>query len=440
MTIIDDALAHVDAESVAQLTMEMIDIPSPMGGEKALAEYLASRFRAVGLQTRLQEVEPDRFNVYGYLEGTGGGPTLMYAGHLDTAYGGDEEGIRDLGPGYQPNARRDGEWIYGLGAYNMKAGHASSIIAVEALAKAKARMRGDLIVAGVVGETCHTPVGRYEGARYRGCGIGARFMVANGITADMAVIPEPTSNRVSVASGGYLFFELTTRGNPAATYRRGGTTVQVKPGEDAIDKMLKTIPALKSWGDDYMHETTYHGEPAGHVHIIAIEGGHPFRPSKLPCFCRLYLEVGHMPGQVHADIIQAVRQVTRDVRAKDPDIEIEIEVIQSAQAAEVSPDEYVVKGIAAAHEQVWGERPEVTWDGWYADTAPLTRAGIPAICYGPQGRARGGGSGYYPKEGEHANVDDLTKGAEVFVRTAHDICMQDRAAVRQPNAMGTIVR
>jgi acetylornithine deacetylase len=115
MSMVEDALANVDEEAIAKLTMEMIDIPSPMGGEKALAEYLAARFRAAGLQTRLQEVEPDRFNVFGQIEGTGGGPTLMYAGHLDTTYGGDEEGIRDLGPGYQPKAWRDGDWIYGMG-------------------------------------------------------------------------------------------------------------------------------------------------------------------------------------------------------------------------------------------------------------------------------------------------------------------------------------
>jgi acetylornithine deacetylase len=440
MSMVEDALANVDEEAIAKLTMEMIDIPSPMGGEKALAEYLAARFRAAGLQTRLQEVEPDRFNVFGQIEGTGGGPTLMYAGHLDTTYGGDEEGIRDLGPGYQPKAWRDGDWIYGMGAYNMKGGHASAILAVEAMAKAKARMRGNLIIAGVVGETCHAPIGRYQGARYRGCGIGARFMVHNGITADMAIIPEPTSNRISVASGGYLFFELMTRGNPGATYRRGGSTVQVKPGEDAIEKMLKAIPLLQDWGKRYMAKTRYHGEPAGNVNIIAIEGGHPFRASKLPCFCRLYLEVGHMPGQLHCDIVEEVAGVTRELHAKDPTMAIELQVVQSAHAAEVSPDEYVVKSVVAAHEGVWGEKPEITWDGWYADTAPLTRAGIPAICYGPQGRARGGGTGYYPKEGEHVHIGDLTKGARVFVQTAHDICSKERKSVRAPNAMGTIVR
>jgi len=186
---VEDALAHIDKAALTSLVTEMIDIPSPMGGEEALARYLEGRFRAAGLKTRLQEVEPGRFNVYGLLEGTGGGANLMYAGHLDTTYGGDEEGIRDLGPGYQPKSWVDGEWVHGLGVYNMKGGHASAILAVEALARSKARFPGDLTIAGVVGETSHTNVARYQGSRYRGCGIGARFMVANAVWSDMVVIP-----------------------------------------------------------------------------------------------------------------------------------------------------------------------------------------------------------------------------------------------------------
>jgi acetylornithine deacetylase len=435
---IEAALGYIDQQSLTSLLTDMIDIPSPVGGEREIALYLEDRFRKAGLRTRMQEVEPGRLNVVGVLEGSGGGASLMYNGHLDSAYGGDEEGIRDLGPGYQPKSWIDGEWVHGLGVYNMKGGHAAAILAVEALARSKAQFRGDLLIAGVVGETCHATVGRYQGSRFRGCGVGARFMVANGVGADMVVIPEPTSNRISVASGGYVFFELTTRGNPGATYRRGGATVDVKPGEDAIKKMLQAIPALESWGERYCAHTTYKGEPAGNVNIIAIEGGHPFRPTKLPSFCRLYLEVGIMPGQEHADIIHQVRSCVRELESLNPTLEVEVNVVQTAHTAEVSPNEYVVRAISNAHQQVWGDAPEVTWDGWYADTAPLTRAGIPAICYGPQGRMRGGGSGYYPKEGEHASAVDLTLGAKVFVNAAADVCMQPRGAVRPNQPSGTL--
>ena len=432
MGITEDALAYVDQAGITQLTREMIDIPSPVGGEKALAEYLVGRFKSAGLKATLQEVEPNRFNVFGLLEGTGGGPSLLYAGHLDSAYGGDEEGIAELGPGYQPKSWVEDDWIFGLGAYNMKGGHASSILAVEALARAKARFRGDLMIAGVVGETCHAPVARYQGARYRACGVGARFMVANGIAADMCVIPEPTSNRVSVTSGGYVYFELTTRANAGATYRRGGTLSATNKPRDAIERMFDIIPAVKAWGDEFSSRNRYHNEPAGYADVIAIEGGHPFRPTKLACACRLYFEVGTMPGIRQNDVIQGLRDCTRELKRRDPELDVEVKVVQTAQGAEVSPEETVVTALADAHEQTWGEQPEITWNGWYADTAPLTQAGIPAVCYGPQGRARSGGAGY-AVEGEHVNIDDLRNGSEVFIRMAADVCMRDRASVLAPS-------
>ena len=439
MAMLEDALAHVDPKIVGELTADLINIPSPMGGERAVAEYLADRFRATGLRTWMQEVEPERFNVYGVWEGTGGGPTLMYCGHLDTTFGGDEEGIRDLGPAYQPKAFREGDWIFGMGAYNMKSGLASAVAAVEALARARARLKGDVMLAGVVGETSHAQVRRYQGRRYRGCGIGARFMVTNGIAADMTIIPEPTANRISVVSGGYVYAEISTRGNPGATYRRGGASVRVRAAEDAIDKMLPVIDAIKAWAPRYIAAHPYHGEEATNVSVIAIEGGLPYRPTKLAAFCRLYVEVDTMPGQSNADVIEELRGVLREVQARDPKLATELAIVQTALGAEVSPDEPVVRGLAAAHRTVHGSDAEVTWDGWHADTAALTRAGIPAICYGPQGRARSGGSGYYPQEGEQANVDDLTQGVNVFVRTAVDLCMRPRAEVRAAAHRGTVI-
>lgn len=435
----DDALAQVDEKALRDLTADLINIPSPMGGERAVAEYLADRFRTVGLRTWLQEVEPERFNVYGVLEGTGGGPTLMYCGHLDTTFGGDEEGIRDLGPGYQPRAAVDGEWIHGMGAYNMKSGLASAVAAVEALARARVRLKGDVMLAGVVGETSHVQVGRFQGRRYRGCGIGARFMVANGIAADLCIIPEPTANRISTVSGGYVYSQITTRGNPGATYRRGGQTIRPQAAVDAIDKMLPVIQAIKAWTPKYVAATRYRGQDATNVSIVAIEGGLAFRPTKLAPFCRLYVEVDTMPPQSHADVVEELKSVLAEVRARDPELVTELEVVQTALSAEVSADEPVVQSLRAAHRQVHGADPEVTWDGWHADTAALTRAGIPAICYGPQGRARGGGSGYYPREGEQCSVKDLVAGARVFVVNALDVGNRSRAEVRAARPSGTIV-
>ena len=140
-----------------------------------------------------------------------------------------------------------------------------------------------------------------------------------------------------------------------------------------------------------------------------------------------------MPGDRENDVVEGLKDCTRALKARDPDLDVEVKVVQTAQGAEVSPEETVVTALSAAHEQTWGAAPEVTWEGWYADTGPLTRAGIPSICYGPQGRSRGGTVGY-AREGEHVNIGDLHRGSQVFVRMATDVCMRDRAAVLRTSA------
>jgi len=422
VTDLQRALDTLSRDEVIKLTREVIDIPSPMGGEGPLAKYLADRFRNLGLDVMVQEVEPDRFNVIATLKGTGGGSSLMLFGHMDTTWGGDEEGVKELGPGYQPTSYMDGDWIYGSGAYNMKSGLTSAIAAFEAIVRSGVRPTGDLIMACVVGETCHTQVGQYQGARYRGCGVGTNFMVGNGVTADMAVCPEPTSGRVSIASGGYVYFEIKISGNPGATYARGGEEIAVKPAVDAIEKSQDVMAAIKDWAPGYKKAHLYRGQEATNVAIVAMEAGHPWRPTKLAPFSRVYLEVDTVPGQRVIDVIKEVEGLMDDCRSRDPELKLDLSVVQTPEGGEVSEDEYVVEAMSRAHTAVHGVEPEITFDSWVADTATMIRAGVPAICYGPGGRSAFGGSGYYPIEGEHAHADDLHKGSQVYIHLAFEAC------------------
>lgn len=430
MPQLEDALAHVDRAEIVALTRKLIDIPSPVGEEAALAKYIAERLSAVGLSTRLQEVEPGRLNVTAVLEGSGGGAGLLFGSHLDTTYRGDEEGIRDFGDAYQPRSRLVDDWIFGLGVSNMKGGIAATLTALEAIARAKIKLRGDLVFSGVVGETCHVPVAGYQGSRYRGCGIGARHLVAAGIPADYAVFSIPTSGAISLASGGFVYFELITRGDPGSSYRRSGYP-QTGPSNDAVSKMLKAIPHLLSWGEDFSARSRYQGQPSGYARIIAMEGGHPFHPTKLASICRLYFEVGMMPGEDQEAVISQFRRAVEALRDVDAGLELEVKVVEVATGAQTSPDEPLVEAVATAHQATWGEPPNYSWDGWATDSALFIRAGTPSLSYGAQGRTMGGSAGY-PREGEHVNIDDLVRGAEVYVRTALDVCMRDRpAAARQ---------
>lgn len=432
-------LLSLNQDELAALTAGLIDIPSPVGRESAVAEYLYERLSAAGLKARLQEVEPGRLNVIGRLQGKGTGPSLLYLGHLDTAWAGDEEGIPRV-PGWQPTASRDGEWIYGLGAYNMKSGLACAVYAVEQVAKEYGALGGDLLVAGVVGETAHAQVRRYQGARYRGLGTGARSLLTQGVNADLAVIPEPTAGNIDIATGGYLLFEVSTSGHPGATYRRG--TGPSDEADDAIRKAFAIVQAVDEWAADYIQTTRYQGKSASNVALISIEGGHPWRPSKTASFCRLYFEVQVPPHVPLIDVEMAFRGLVRGLAEHNPTLEAEVEVIQCTPGAEIDQREPVVRHLAASHAKVFGHEPARIFDGWYADSTVLTRFGIPTAVYGPAGRMRGGGVNYYPREGEMCSIEDLMAGTRVFVEMAYDVCNRPRSefTAKSRSRLGTVVR
>ena len=140
-------LAHIDPQHLVDLASDLIRIPSFSPDETPAAQFLADYFRPRGYDVLMQEVEPGRFQTIATLRGTGGGKSLMFNGHLD---------INSLKFGtkrdpWTPTV--DGDRLYGHGGENMKGGVATMITAAEAIRAAGIRLRGDLVIACVVGET-----------------------------------------------------------------------------------------------------------------------------------------------------------------------------------------------------------------------------------------------------------------------------------------------
>src|SRR6476660_828074 len=126
--------AYITPEVVSRALVDMVDIRSPTGHEAGMAEYIVNRLRRAGIDTMLQPVEAGRPNAVAHLRGRGTGQHLLFTGHMDTSYSGDEEHL--VGDGFRPKAMlRDG-WVFGLGANNMKSGLAAALVAIEAIVKA----------------------------------------------------------------------------------------------------------------------------------------------------------------------------------------------------------------------------------------------------------------------------------------------------------------
>src|SRR5688500_20084017 len=114
------AARHITEAAVRDTLMEMVDIPSPTGRERALAEYIVARLTKAGFHAHLQEVSEGRPNAVGVRHGSGDGVNLLFTGHMDTSYDGDETYLN--GEGFTAQAvHRDG-WIWGLGANDMQSG------------------------------------------------------------------------------------------------------------------------------------------------------------------------------------------------------------------------------------------------------------------------------------------------------------------------------
>src|SRR5215510_4777015 len=247
------AVPYLISDNVRSLLMDLVDISSPTGKEIGVAQYLVTRMRRFGMVTDLPLVDAGRPNAVGHRRGRGNGLNLLFTGHMDTSYSGQEQHL--AGEGFQPKAiYRDG-WVWGLGANNMKSGLAAALIAIEAIAEAGIELPGDISFGGVVGEIEKTAVEEFQGVEYSGYGIGARHLVTHGVTADFALLAEPTGLKIAVANMGCIWLRITVGGTIAHS------ALANKPNViNAIAVMHDLQNDIAKWAQDYEAAHLYMGE------------------------------------------------------------------------------------------------------------------------------------------------------------------------------------
>ena len=393
----------IDERRLVDLALRLVSTPSFTGSEQAAAELVRDELAALGLQVQWQQVEDGRANVLGTWPGAGGGPTLMFNGHLDTSYSGREPWLRGI-PGFQPQGfERDGR-IYGLGISNMKGAVACYLEAVRALKEAGVRLRGDVMIAAVAGEIEKTQEGDAQGAEYRGYATGSRHLVTHGGVADMCVLGEPTENKVVLAHFGTIWMRLTTRGSFVHTAFSSG-----RLGENSIVRMGRVLEAVLEWLPRWEEEMS-HGDVRGVANVGAVHGGFGWRVSRTPHETHLYLDLRVPPSVPMAD---ARRRALEYARGLDG---VEAEVYVTAPGAEIDEGHPLVGALEAAHAEVFGSAPERDVTRWFSDASVLTRYGIDTVNYGTASGLPDAGLG------ENLEIEGLVKTADVYARVAQALC------------------
>jgi acetylornithine deacetylase len=401
----------IDRDRLVDWASRAIGTPSFTGSEEAMAELMRETFLDLGLQVQWQQVEEGRANVLGTLSGSGGGPSLMFNGHMDTSYSGREPWLRHV-PGFQPSAFVEDGRLYGLGISNMKGALACYVEAVHALLDAGVRLRGDLLIAAVAGEIEKTQWGEAQGAEYRGYAAGSRYLVSHGGVADMCVLGEPTESKVVLGHFGSLWLRISTRGPFVHTAFSEGKRDEnaIVRLRDVIDAVLEWIP---SWEND--PENAYRGAKAI-VNVGAVEGGFGWRVSRTPHRADLFLDVRVPPTKEMATARGQVLDMVRDLAERFPEHGIEGEVYVTAPGAEIAEEHPLVGALDDAHSEVFGSAPERDVTRWFSDASVLTRYGVATVNYGTS-------TGLLDTvKGENLEIDGLVKTAGVYARVAMKVC------------------
>ena len=354
------------------------------GEEAALQRLIADRLRSAGLQVELFEPAPGdipespmlganhdlggRPQLIARRAGTGGGRSLLFNGHIDVV----DAGSRSLWSSDPFRARLDGTRLHGRGTCDMKGGVAAMMLATEALCELDVPLRGDVLVNTVTDE--------------ESTGAGTLACVARGLGADGCVIPEPTSGRVWLGFRGVLLptIELDGRAGHTGLARGDGRD---GPGVNAIEAMLPVLAALRQLREKWWSRRSSDEVP-GWIVPTQITAGQWI--VSYPETCTVDVHVTYSAAQADPDgwgtrvqreiedCVQAAVNADRWLASHPPRVQWSSNVPASA----VPVDHPIVRtalDASAALGPPSGIAEQTTW----IDAATFTRAGTPAIGFGP---------------------------------------------------------
>ncbi|MDI3491365.1 MAG: formylaminopyrimidine deformylase [Thauera sp.] len=350
------------------------DIPS--GSEAKIAECVAEKLRALGLEVSLHAKVPGRPNVIGTWKGNGGGPTLIINDHLDVYPAGDPVAwTMTGGDPYNPTLADDK--LYARGTSDTRGNLACTLLAVEALKSAGIEFDGTLHCVYTVDEEKHGP----DGAIY--------LLEELGLRGDFEITAEPTSWTesngdwgigIAVAHAGNCLVELRTEGSKSHLWRPD-------TGVNAISKMTKLLNALE--GLQFRYDAPhYMGGTPPMVAPTRIRAGEPREMQFTPSECKVILAVvGLVPGMTLASVLKDIEDRISELAAEDPDLKASVRQVPGSlfvpATIEVPENSEPVASLARAYHKVLGEEPRFYRKNAYCDTIRFSHAGIPSVTFGP---------------------------------------------------------
>jgi acetylornithine deacetylase len=370
-----------EAPFVEELLCRLVEAPTTFGHEEVGQEIVREALREAGLDPVDVPLDADllratpgaspftwdvsgKANVVADWPPAGeGGRSLVLNGHVDVV-GPAAESLWRTAPFV---ARRDGDWLYGRGSGDMKAGLAAVVGVVKALRGLGLAPLAPVQLQSVVEEEC--------------TGNGALQCVLTQPRPDAALIAEPFPGAISVAQVGVLWFHLDLAGVPAHVGN-------ARDGSNAIEAAFPLVAALRGLEAELNADPPAPFDTVDHpinFNVGVIAGGD--WPSTVAARCTLSCRLALYPGEEVEALQRRIEETVADAAAAHPYLAGSPPVLRydglAVEGCAIDRDDPLVTVLSGAYERLAGAAPLLVPTTATTDARAFLRHGVPAVCHGP---------------------------------------------------------
>lgn len=364
---------ETNAAAITEEQIRICSIPATPFAEHERAEYLAERFRQLGL--RDVEID-DEGNCLGLLNGSSPAPLIVVSGHLDTVFA----------KGTDFTVRRDGNRLLAPGIADDGCGLVALIAIVQAMRAAQIAIEGSILFVGTVGE---------EG---EGNLRGVRHLLTRGPWSSRKIdaflsFDGPGLDRITNAALGSRRYRIEFNGSGGHSWGDFGLPNPVHALGRAISR-LASYPVPK--------------DPRTTFNVGSIEGGTSINaiPSRAAMEVDLRssadTELRRLDAFFRRSMKEAAEEENATRRLGDPPLTLKVDLIGERPSGETPADSPLVK-LAIEATRLLGVEPRL--DQSSTDSNLPISLGIPAITLGA-----GGTSGFSHTLAEWYDPRDRDKG------------------------------
>jgi len=321
-------------------------------GEAGIANFICQHLKRLGFETELHSVAAARANVVAVARGKDRRRSLLLNGHIDTV--GVEEMLAPF------TLRREGDRLYGRGAYDMKGGVAVMLALAEWFSN-------------------HAPaadVWLTFSADEEDRSLGTEQLVREWLPTvapkpAAAVFLEPTEEAIGVAHKGFSWFEIEVLGQAAHGSRPAEGIDAILPLREALCELDRIRSRLSEPPPD---------PRLGHasLHGGRIEGGTAL--SVIPARALLQWERRTLPNEDPHDVDRELSRVAAAVQRLPGGHRVTGRKIFSRPPYQAPAEAEIIARLRHALPGA-----PLTGLSFWADSALMGLAGVPSVLFGPAG-------------------------------------------------------